>query len=130
MEHIAHLPEFRVVVCKGCAYAVLPSHIDAHFAHMRPHKFTRPLRQRIIDAVASIKGLVGNDEELQQCEFPFPADTSTLIAALAMPQTGGLRCTVRSSEGVTCTYVGTTSRRMREHSAKEHGWRSMNKGGH
>jgi hypothetical protein len=105
MEHIVHLPEFGIVVCRGCAYAVLPSHIDAHFAHTRAHKFTQPSWQRIIDAVASIEGLVAKKEELQQCEFPFPADTSTPIAALATPQTGGLRCVVKGSDGVVCMYI-------------------------
>jgi hypothetical protein len=130
MEHIVHLPEFSIVVCRECAYAVLPSHINTHFARTRPHGFTQASRQRIVEAVASIEGLVADEEELRQREFPFPADTSTPIGTLAPPRTGGLRCTVEGSGRVTCTYVATTRQRMREHSAKQHGWRSTNKGGH
>jgi hypothetical protein len=32
MDRFIHLPEFRVIICKECKYAVLLSHINAHFA--------------------------------------------------------------------------------------------------
>ena len=77
MDHLTHLPEFRVVVCKECKYAVLPSHIDTHFA-TKPHKLSKKERQKIEDEASEISGLIGNEETLRRSNFTFPLPTSTI----------------------------------------------------
>lgn len=129
MEQFSHLPEFQVVICKKCKYAVLPSCIDSHFAPERPHGLTRKARRQITDGLGRIGGLIKNEEILKSCKFPFPADTSSPIAALAAPQSNGFRCTFHVGEGVTCPYVCGNIRNIRKHSWSEHGWKSINKGG-
>ncbi|KFZ23510.1 hypothetical protein V502_02011 [Pseudogymnoascus sp. VKM F-4520 (FW-2644)] len=98
MEQLSHLPEFQVVICKKCKYAVLPSFIDSHFALERPHGFMQEARQQITDGLGRIGGLIKNEEILKRCKFPFPADTSSPIAALAAPQSNGFRCPLETSE--------------------------------
>jgi hypothetical protein len=93
MEHFIHLPEFRVIICKKCQYAVLPSHIDTHFA-AKPHKLDKKERQRVAEEVLEINGLIGNEETLRRSEFEFPLATSTPITALGKLEEKGLQCTV------------------------------------
>jgi hypothetical protein len=128
MEYFTHLPEFRVIICKECHYAVLPSHIDAHFTAKPQHGLGRKERQRIADETAEIAGLIGNEETLRRCEFQFPPPTSNPIAALAEPNKNGMQCTFEI-EGRPCLYVCCSIQQMREHSWEEHMWKSDNKGG-
>ena len=72
MEYFTHLPDFQVIICKECQHAVLPSHIDAHFAAKPQHGLGKKERQRIANEIAEIDGLIGNEETLRRCEFPFP----------------------------------------------------------
>jgi hypothetical protein len=69
MEYFTHLPDFQVIICKECPHAVLPSHIDAHFAAKPRHGLGKKERQRIADEIAEINGLIGNEESLRRCEF-------------------------------------------------------------
>jgi hypothetical protein len=64
MEYLTHLPKFQVIVCKKCQHAVLPSYIYAHFVAKPQHGLEKEERQRIIDAVAEIDGLISNNEAL------------------------------------------------------------------
>ena len=121
MDEFIHLPELRVIVCKTCKNAVLPSNIDAHFTPERPHGFTKEVRQRIIAEVAQIGGLIRNEEALQCCKDPFPADTSTPITALEDPQPNGFRCTF-DVDGSACPYGCGSERNIKKHCSKEHHW--------
>jgi hypothetical protein len=64
MDRFIHLPNFRVIVCKECKYAVLPSHINMHFAG-KPHKLEVDERRKIADEVAEVNGLITNEEVLR-----------------------------------------------------------------
>lgn len=73
-EFLTHLPDFHVVVCKKCQYAVLPSQIDAHYMPKkptgskkvvkRPHGLDKVTRDRIKKDIAKIEGLIPNPEVL------------------------------------------------------------------
>jgi hypothetical protein len=128
MEYFTHLPEFGVIVCKECKHVVLPSHIDAHFIRKPQHGLGKRERQRIVEAVVEIDGLIDDEEALGRCEFPFPQPTSKPIVALARPRQDGMRCTF-NVVGRPCLYVCCSIQQMQEHSLKEHGWRSRDKGG-
>jgi len=121
MDHFIHLPEFNIIICQKCKYAVLPSHIDTHFA-TKPHKLDKKERQRIIEEVAEINELIENEETLRRREFEFPAAASAPIAALGRPEENGLQCTV-------CQYICCTIRRMQLHQWEEHQWKSKQKRG-
>jgi superfamily II DNA helicase RecQ len=128
MEPIIHLPEFQVVVCRECKYAVLPSEIDSHFKGQRPHSFTKEARQRIVQKVGQFKGLIPNKVELEQSEFPFPVDTSKPVGVLGLPKSNGLRCT-HTASGKECPHIYSSAQKMREHCNKKHDWKSTNIGG-
>jgi hypothetical protein len=117
-----------MIICKECQYAVLPSHIDAHFAAKPQHGLGKRERQRIADEIVEIDGLIGNKETLRRCEFQFPPPTSKPIAALGKPNKKGMRCTIEVA-GMPCFYVCCSIQQMQEHSWEEHKWKSDNKGG-
>ena len=119
MDQFVHLPEFQVIICKKCKYAILPSEIDAHFTAKKAHGFGKKTRDRIIQEVAKVSGLIQNEEELGKCEFQFPPPTSKPIAVLARPETDGLRCT-KEVNSERCSYVCRTERWMREHIWEKH----------
>ncbi|KFY89556.1 hypothetical protein V500_05611, partial [Pseudogymnoascus sp. VKM F-4518 (FW-2643)] len=86
---------------EDCQYAILPSHIDAHFAPQiprgeekatkKPHGLSKATRERIKQDVAQIEGLIPNPGALQQSEFPFPPPTVAPIPALGSPKTDAMR---------------------------------------
>jgi hypothetical protein len=113
-EFMIYLPDFHVIVCKKCQYAVLPSQIDAHFMPKKPtrskkpvkkrHRIGKALCERIKKDVAQINGLIPNPEVLKQCEFPFPPSTATPISALGQPEPNGMRCAAHV-RGRECEYI-------------------------
>ena len=90
MDQFIHLPEFWVIICKKCKYAILPSQIDAHFTPQQPYGFVKQEWERIAKEVVKVNGLVLNEEVLKQSEFPFPVDIAVPIPVLQAPQTNGL----------------------------------------
>ncbi|KAG9241063.1 hypothetical protein BJ878DRAFT_558988, partial [Calycina marina] len=128
MDRFIHLSDFRVIVCKECKYAVLPGHIDTHFAG-KPHYLEVKERRRIADKVADqVNGLIMNEEALRRWDFQFPAPTSPPIEWLAKPIKGALQCMIET-DGHICGYICNTVGRIREHCIEEHQWKSNNKGG-
>jgi Orsellinic acid/F9775 biosynthesis cluster protein D len=127
MEYFTHLPEFQVLICKKCEYAVLPSYIDSHFADREKHEVGKRERQRIINAVAEIDGLIENEEKLSY-EFQFPSPTSKPITALAKSKNNGMQCTF-NIRGGPCLYICCSLQQIQEHCWEVHRWKSKNKGG-
>ena len=107
----------------------MPTQIDAHFTPGKPHGFTKEARQLIVEKVNQIEGLYRTEQEMMQCQFPFPSDTSEPVAVLGPPAAGGLCCTLEKEAGNPCHFVGRNVKRMQEHSWSEHGWKSKKKGG-
>ena len=128
MEYFTHLPDFQVIICKECQHAVLPSHIDTHFAAKPQHGLEKDKQRRIAEEVAEIDRLIGNEETLRRCEFPFPPATSKPIEGLAAPQKDGLQCKLEV-EGKACEYICCTVYGIQKHYWEEHRWKSKNKGG-
>jgi Orsellinic acid/F9775 biosynthesis cluster protein D len=120
MDHFIHLPEFRVIVCKKCQYAVLPSQIESHFTPERPHGFTKEERVKITREVAKVDGLIWDTDALKGHQFPFPADTAEPIMALQAPKTNGLRCSFEVDKGESCPYVCRLRQQMQDHVWQEH----------
>jgi uncharacterized protein (DUF2225 family) len=64
MEHIIHVLEYRVVVCKKCQYAVLPSELESHFQPREPHGLTKEAREAVAERVGQIEGLIQDRKAL------------------------------------------------------------------
>src|SRR5450432_3241474 len=122
MEHIIHVPEYRVVVCKKCQYAVLPSELESHFQPREPHGLTKEAREVVAERVGRIEGLIRDRKELQQCRFPFPVDTSEAVAVLGVAKSSGFRCTIKKTDEREreCPYVASSVRNIRRHCWEEH----------
>jgi hypothetical protein len=119
MEYFTNLPDFQVIVCKECQYAVLPSHIDAHFTAKPQHGLGKRERHRIATEIAEINGLIGNEETLRRCEFTFPPSTSKPIPALTKPRRDGMQCMFDITNR-PCPHICYTTRRC-----KSNVWKSM-----
>jgi len=83
---------------------VLPSYIDVHFQAKPQHELEKEEQQRIVKVIAEIDGLIGNEDELSQCEFLFPPATSKLITALAEPKKDYMQC-IFDIAGKECQYI-------------------------
>jgi len=122
------LCEFPAIICTICQYGVVRDHIDTHFTG-KPHEaITKARRTELVDEIAHINGLVANEVELEQCEFPFPVPTAPPIPALGKPRTDGLQCTFEVENG-ECGYICCSPRHIRRHCLQKHGWQSHQKGG-
>ena len=83
MDQFIYLPEFRVIICKKCKYAVLPSQIDAYFTPARPYGLVKQERERIAkEVVAKVPGLIWDTKALEKFELLFPIDIAALISVL------------------------------------------------
>ena len=58
MDQFIHLPEFRVIICKKCQFAVLPSEVDAHFRREPVHGLSKESRRAIVNQVRKVDGLI------------------------------------------------------------------------
>ena len=125
MNQFIHLPEFRVIVCKKCQYAVLPNEIDTHFTKSPVHDLSKASRQSIKEKVARVEGLIKNKEMLAE-GFVYPPPTAPAIPMLGTPKTDGLRCTFESN-GERCRYVNRYEQPMREHCRDIHQWANVKK---
>src|SRR5258706_3620353 len=126
MDQFIHLREWRVIVCKKCQYAVLPSEIDTHFQKSPIHALSKKDRIYIASQVAKISCLIRNEEQLKS-EFVFPPPTILPIAALQEPKTDGLQCTFTVGEE-QCRYISCSVRKMQTHYHEIHQWINPQKG--
>jgi superfamily II DNA helicase RecQ len=129
MDQFVHLPEHRVIICKKCMYAVLPTEIDTHFQKTPVHSLDHASRRRIIQAVALVHGLIQDERQLEQEGFQFPPSESPAIPELAKPKRDGLRCTYDDDDGKQCRYVVRYPQKMREHCREKHQWEYTSKKG-
>src|SRR5258706_2506639 len=118
MDQFIHLRQWRVIVCKKCQYAVLPSEIDTHFQKSPIHALSKKDRVYIANQVAKINRLICDEEQLKS-EFVFPPPNNPPIAALKEPMTDGLRCKFVVM-GKQCPYVHRQAQEIRKHCREEH----------
>ena len=90
MEYFTHLPEFHIIICKKCQFAILPSYIHAHFRAEDRHGLDKDERQRIINVVVEVDKLIKNNKALRECKFLFLLSTSKPIVALGKLRKDGV----------------------------------------
>src|SRR5271155_3016024 len=106
MNPFIHLPQYSVIVCRKCKYAILPSQIDAHLRNKKKHGYSKEERQTVIQEVAKIPGLIQSEVQLEA--FQFPPKTAIGIPELKAPKPNGLKCQL-------CEYVICHPRLIQEH---------------
>ena len=120
MDQFAHLPEFRVIICQRCQYAVLPGEIDTHFRKTPIHGLSKKSREYIIQRVAKISGLIQSQQQLQQDRFVFPPPDSPAIPELGEPRKDGVGCDFTTSEGMPCPFINWRVQLVRKHCREVH----------
>jgi hypothetical protein len=113
MNPFIHLPQYSVIVCRKCKYAVLPSQIDAHLKNKKKHRYNKEERQTIIQEIAKLPGLIQSEAQLEA--FQFPPKTVISIPKLKAPRPNGLKCRL-------CEYVICHPQLIQEHCRAVHRW--------
>lgn len=101
---LKHDPDYGVLICLKCRYAVQKSALDSHLLR---HKIYREERKRLVASVSDLK-------ILEPDEVSIPAPSSPALAYIT--KFSGLRC--RASQ---CGHLTVSTKRMRLHWKQAHG---------
>ncbi|KAL4878195.1 hypothetical protein BJY04DRAFT_221344 [Aspergillus karnatakaensis] len=105
-ELLKYLPEYEVVICTGCSYAVQPKAISRHLKEI--HRVLRSRRRRFDLYVSGLKLRDPHDVEppSEPGQFPVPY----------LPVESGFRC-----REMGCQHMCASTKRMEAHWRNEHG---------
>jgi len=93
-----HLPEYRIIVCKRCAFAVVPAQVKRHLHDQHPD-LSGELRKSI---VATSRELSSVTHALDEVQYP---DLAASPVDLLPIYNDELRFTAVDDDGVQCSYV-------------------------
>jgi hypothetical protein len=110
-ELFLQLPEYSVIVCRQCQYAVRPTQVVFHLTHS-PHRTTAVYARQVQAAIEEWDGV-----EVDINHLTFPARVDQPIDGLTM-YTDGILCTRVPG----CGYVCRSKESLRKHWRTEHGW--------
>ena len=118
-----HLPEYRIIVCQKCAFAVVPVQIPRHLGDHH-HRIAEETRHSIIE-------ICRNLNDVAQCveDVRYPRSGEAPIAGFPV-YSNGMRCTAEEG-GVQCAYIcrGRTPFGIQKHCKEQHGWENRQKRG-
>jgi hypothetical protein len=120
MTHFTYEKEYRLLGCRLCATMVTRQRIKEHLRG-RPHQLNSGAVKKVQEWASQLD-IIDNGEI---SGLPLLPDDAPAIDVLGPPKTGGFRCTVmlENREGPSmCRFVGSDTRRIREHSKHERGW--------
>ena len=101
---LIHLPDYGVVICKVCRFAIQPSALSSH---LQNHHILRSERRGILDQLCSLR--------LYPPErVGVPASDSRRVPDL--PVLSGFKC-----DAAACSYACTSVKRMCQHWSEVHG---------
>jgi hypothetical protein len=101
---LKHDPEYGVLICLKCRYAVQKSALDSHLLR---HKIYREERKRLVASVSNLN-------ILEPDEVSVPAPSSPALAYIT--KFSGLRCAVPQ-----CGHLTVSTKRMKLHWKQVHG---------
>lgn len=101
---LKHDPEYGVLVCLKCRYAVQKSALDSHLLR---HKIYREERRRLVTSVSNLN-------ILEPEEVSVPAPSSPALAYIT--KFSGLKCAVPQ-----CGHLTVSTKRMKLHWKQAHG---------
>ena len=111
-----HLPEYQVIVCKRCQFAVVPAQVDSH---VRSHHKTIPKseRQSIVETVATLSNIAQEPGQVQ-----YPSMDSKPVDGLPVYD-DGLRC-VKPIAHRECNYICRERTGITRHCRQQHQWKN------
>lgn len=117
-----HRPEYRIVICKRCRFAVIPRQTAGHLLKHRI-VLSAPIRQTIVAYIQQLDDLAYTKDDVI-----YPSPTSELVKDLPIFH-GGLRCTGDDEQGSPCTYICESKKAIQRHCKTVHGWINPQKRG-
>jgi hypothetical protein len=104
----------KILICTGCQYAIVPSHLTTHLRVYHP-RFTLEQRRDLVAKVEGCSTLANVHEEVV---YPTLVDPPVPYLPVSFD---GLRCDWVSDREIACSYVCRDLRLMRKHCKQEHG---------
>lgn len=117
-----HCPEYRVIICKRCRFAIIPTQIEGHIKAKHSVTVNRLQARAIANTVGQMLDIVWRPEEVL-----YPDPGSQLVEWLPVTE-NGRRC-IAIREGIACNYICCYRTGIQQHCEKEHGWRNPRKQG-
>src|SRR6186713_1535079 len=118
MDRFDCIQRHRIIVCKSCKFAVLPSHLNAHLASAK-HRFSKAERVKIQQQIAAWPGLLQNEADLNHLfiprDIPEPFEHITKYI-------DGKKCNFSDSEGRKCNYICRDRSIKQRHCRDQHQW--------
>ena len=109
------LQPHRVLLCRACAYAVVPKQVDAHLS--KSHRTLSKRDRRNLAAQVAAREYLAT--EPTQVVYPKPKDGP--VQGLPVWR-DGFRCDSVEEHGVSCDFVCRTIYRIQQHCKVQHGW--------
>ena len=116
-----HFPQYRIIVCRRCQYAVAPAHVIRHIQDQ--HKSISKVQSReIANTATTLHDVAASPEEVVYPDVDCPPVSRLPVYA------NGLRCTARIA-GSECGYVCRQRQWMITHCKDNHNWVNPRKRG-
>ena len=118
-QSFQHFPEYKIIVCKQCQYAIIPAYVGGHLKASHP-KIPRQVQQRMVIAANNIEDVAHRPEQVQ-----YPPPETAPVEGLPV-FIDGYQCQWKDDLGRQCSYTcrGQTSWWMQWHCQKEHSWKN------
>jgi len=121
-KSFVHCPEYRVIVCKRCKFAIIPTQVEGHIKAKHGATINRSQARAIADTVSHMLDVAWTPEEVI-----YPDPGSRPIEWIPVTESGR-RC-IATREGKACNYVCCHRTGIQQHCEKEHGWKNPRKPG-
>ena len=115
------LPEYGVIVCKRCHYAVVPAQVNGHIQNQHP-SITKDEWVSMVQTVAVSPNTAETPEDVR-----ISSREEAAIKGLPIYQ-DGLRCIYETADGV-CNYVCRELTGIQRHCRSQHGWKNPRRHG-
>jgi len=109
------MPEYRIMVCKECRFAVPPGQIRTHLTENHADIPVKG-RREIADTVQDLDDLAQVKEDVI-----YPEASAAAVKGLPV-HNDGFRCVSEDEHGKQCEYVCRTIQGIQKHCRREHGW--------
>ncbi|KAI1285146.1 hypothetical protein F5Y03DRAFT_402199 [Xylaria venustula] len=124
-----YYPEFQLVICQTCRYAVMGKSVMSHTRNNPAHHLTVRERQTLAEQIQQIPDLFLTTADLDHLVHPPP--TTPPIKSLDGPWHDGIACNEKKENGQPCLYVvqKNSTNKMQKHYEAKHGWVNIWTGG-
>ena len=109
-----HMQQYKIIVCKTCAFAVVPQQIDRHLREHHP-QVDKQKRSRIAATGTALETVAHNEGDVI-----YPEASEEPVEGLEV-YGDGVRC-MGQQDGKPCAYVCRTAFGMQKHCRLKHGW--------